>query len=119
MIRLAGEKSEVRVVNDEILTPTPTYSIALNTKELLSDNNFGLYHMTCEGECSWYEFAKVIFDTLKLATPLYPSSVDEFPSPVKRPFYSVLENSNLKKINKNKVPFWKDSLIDFLIENYT
>ncbi len=58
MIKLAKEKPEVRVVNDEILTPTPTYHIAKNTAALIKTDAFGLYHMSCEGECSWYEFAK-------------------------------------------------------------
>ena len=65
MIKLANEKPEVRVVDDEILTPTPTYHIAKNTAALIGTDAFGLYHMSCEGEVSWYEFAKVIWETLR------------------------------------------------------
>ncbi len=114
MLKLAKEKPEVRVVNDEILTPTPTYHIAKNTEELIGSGAFGLYHMSCEGEVSWYEFAKAIWDTLKLETPLFPASVKDFPLVVKRPFYSVLENQNLKKIGADKMPGWKEGLIEFL-----
>lgn len=114
MIKLAKEKPEVRVVNDEILTPTPTYHIAKNTAALIRKDAFGLYHMSCEGEVSWYEFAKVIWDTLQLKTPLYPASVKDFPLVVKRPFYSVLENRNLSKLGINEMPDWKDALIQFL-----
>jgi dTDP-4-dehydrorhamnose reductase len=83
-------------VNDEVLTPTSTYEIAKNTVSLIESNAYGLYHMSCEGECSWYEFAKVIWETLKLKTPLYPASVKDFPLAVKRPFYSVLENKKFE-----------------------
>lgn len=115
MLRLAKEKPEVRVVNDEVLTPTPTYWIAKNTAELIKTDAFGLYHMSCEGEVSWYEFAKTIWKTLELKTPLYPASVKDFPLVVKRPFYSVLENQNLKKIGINIMPGWKEALKEFLV----
>ena len=114
MIKLAKEKPEVRVVNDEILTPTPTYHIAKNTAALIGTDAFGLYHMSCEGEVSWYEFAKVIWETLELKTPLYPASVKDFPLVVKRPFYSVLENQNLKKIGIYEMPHWRKALVEFL-----
>lgn len=114
MLKLAKEKPEVRVVNDEVLTPTPTLEIAKSTAELIKKDVFGLYHMSCEGEVSWYEFAKTIWDTLKLETPLYPASVKDFPLVVKRPFYSVLENRNLKKAGIDIMPDWKEALIHFL-----
>ncbi|HUM47689.1 MAG TPA: dTDP-4-dehydrorhamnose reductase [Chitinophagales bacterium] len=118
MVKLSNEKPEVRVVKDEILTPTPTREIAKNTLSLIESEAYDLYHMTCEGEVSWYEFARTIFDTLQLKTPLFEASVKDFPLVVKRPFYSVLENHNLKKINLNQMPHWKDALINFLRENY-
>jgi dTDP-4-dehydrorhamnose reductase len=118
MIKLAKEKPEVRVVKDEILTPTPTHHIAKNTAALIRTDAFGLYHMSCEGEVSWYEFAKVIWETLQLKTPLYPASVKDFPLVVKRPFYSVLENKNLKMLGINEMPEWKDGLIRFLEGNF-
>jgi len=114
MIKLAREKSEVKVVDDEILTPTPTHYIAKNTEELIKTNSFGLFHMSCEGEVSWYEFAKVIWGTLKLQTPLYPAHVKDFPLEVRRPFYSVLENRNLTKLGINTMPHWKAALVNFL-----
>ena len=114
MLKLAKEKPEVRVVNDEVLTPTPTRAIAENSLSLIEKDAYGLYHMSCEGECSWYEFAKAIWDTMGLQTPLYSASVKDFPLVVKRPFYSVLENHNLKKIGINNMPHWKDALVQFL-----
>lgn len=114
MLKLAKEKPEVRVVNDEVLTPTPTSEIAENTLHLVGTDAYGLYHMTSEGSCSWYEFAKTIWEVLELKTPLHPTSVKEFMSPVKRPFYSVLENKHLNEINCNFMKDWKSSLIHFL-----
>jgi len=114
MLKLAKEKPEVRVVNDETLTPTPTYEIAKNTASLIKSDAFGLYHMSCEGECSWYEFAKVIWETLQLETPLHAASVSDFPLVVRRPFYSVLENKQLNQIRLNLMPDWKVALKDFL-----
>jgi dTDP-4-dehydrorhamnose reductase len=118
MIKLAKEKPEVRVVNDEILTPTPTYHIAKNTATLIKTDAFGLYHMSCEGEVSWYEFAKVIWKVLALKTPLYPASVNDLPSIVKRPIYSVLENRNLNKMGINKMLDWKNALVEFLEKSF-
>jgi dTDP-4-dehydrorhamnose reductase len=118
MLKLAKEKKEVRVVDDEILTPTPTSSIAKNTASLIAAEKFGLYHMTCEGEVSWYQFAKVIWETLGLKTPLYPASVKDFPLVVKRPFYSVLQNKNLEKLGMNQMPHWKDALVQFLKQEF-
>lgn len=117
MKKLAKEKPEVRVVNDEVLTPTPTRVIAEATALLIKQEAYGLYHMTCEGQCSWYEFARAIWDELNLQTPLYPASVNDFPVTVKRPFYSVLENASLKKLSQPNLPYWKDALVEFLRKN--
>lgn len=114
MIRLAKEKPEVRVVGDEILTPTPTADIALASVRLLKAGEPGLYHVTSEGECSWFEFAKVIFDTLRLTTPLREATVAQFPSPVKRPQYSVLENARMKRLGVSTLPHWREALVSFL-----
>jgi dTDP-4-dehydrorhamnose reductase len=114
MQKLAKEKPEVKVVNDEVLTPTPTKAIAENTLSLITNDAYGVYHMTCEGQCSWYEFAKAIWEILDLKTPLYPASVNDFPLVVKRPFYSVLENAQLKKIGLNQMPDWRAALSNFL-----
>lgn len=118
MIKASKEKPEVKVVNDEILTPTPTEEIAKKTIEIINKKLSGLFHLTCEGQCSWYEFAEVIFKTLKLTTPLSPTSVNDMQMIVKRPTYSVLENQRAKNLEISNLPFWKDSLIAFLNHNY-
>lgn len=115
MLRLAKEKPQVRVVTDEILTPTPTSEIARRTLLMVGAREYGLYHLTSEGMCSWFEFAKVIFETLRIRTPLSPASTSEFPSSVRRPMYSVLENARFNKLQPDSpMPHWKDSLVEFL-----
>lgn len=118
MLKLAGEKPEVRVVGDEILTPTPTEEIARNSLDLVDTEAYGIYHMTSEGACSWYEFASVIWSTLDLKTPLRRAKVSDFPQTVQRPTYSVLENAGLKSLGINRMSPWKDGLVRFLKANY-
>lgn len=117
MVRLAAEKPEVRVVDDEVLTPTPTRAIAEAIPALVASGARGIVHLTCEGECSWYEFAREIFATLKLATPLYRASVADFPGGPRRPAYSVLENGRLKEMGLAPMPGWRQGLRRFLEEH--
>ncbi len=114
MVKAATARPLVKVVDDEILTPTSTQEIARNTWELIQTEAYNLYHMTAQEAVSWYEFARVIFDELNLKTPLESCSASEFPSPVKRPFYSALENGNLKKQNLDLMSHWKSALVDYL-----
>ncbi len=116
MQKAARERDVVKVVRDEILTPTSVAEIAKNTFSLMQTDAYDLYHMTCKGQCSWYEFAKVIFRELKLSTPLESCLVSDFPMVVKRPTYSVLENDKLKKINLDMMAPWDEALITFLKE---
>ena len=114
MQKAANEREVVKVVNDEILTPTSVFEIAKNTDQLIETEGFGLYHMTCEGHCSWFDFAGVIFKELGLKTPLISCTSDEFPSEIKRPSYSVLENQKLDSVNLNLMTHWKDALKKYL-----
>jgi dTDP-4-dehydrorhamnose reductase len=118
MIKASKEKPEVKVVYDEILTPTPTKEIAKKTKEIVQKKITGLFHLTCEGQCSWYEFAEVIFSELKLSAPLSQISVKDMPMTVKRPTYSVLENKSAKEFGISIMPEWKEALISFLNQHY-
>ena len=114
MISLAEKLPQVRVVTDEVLTPTPTRAIAAKTVELLGTDAAGLMHLTCEGACSWNEFARQIWDTLEIATPLGEATVDDFPVPFERPTYSVLANTRLAATGLAPMPHWRAALADFL-----
>ena len=114
MIALADRLPEVRVVTDEVLTPTPTHAIAEKTVELLRTDATGLMHLTCEGSCSWHEFARQIFTSLEIETPLREATVAEFPTPFERPHYSVLANTRLAATGLAPMPHWRDALRGFL-----
>jgi len=110
MLALAGEGKDIRVVQDEVLTPTYTYYLALQVRDLVKTESYGLYHATNNGSCSWYEFAREIFKNADLQPNLQPVSAKDFPSPIKRPSYSVLDNAALRSLGIDEMPHWKDSL---------
>jgi dTDP-4-dehydrorhamnose reductase len=114
MLRLAGERPQLRVVDDEIVTPTPTAAIAEQLLRIAEEKAFGLFHATCHGQCSWYAFAACIFELAGVKTDLQKANPGEFPAKVARPSYSVLENSRLKTMNLDCMPDWEDGLKLFL-----
>jgi dTDP-4-dehydrorhamnose reductase len=114
MLKLASERDEVRVVNDEFISPTFTVDVARQIVVLSRSEQFGLYHATAEGSCSWHEFAKAIFDITKTKTNLQIASSSEFPAKVCRPKYSVLENHELKKRGLNSFRAWEAGLNSYL-----
>lgn len=114
MYKVAREKPEVRVVQDEVLTPTFNADLAAQIRVIALEAAPGLYHATNHGQCSWYEFARAIWELGGLATPLHPTSVKEFAAPVKRPFYSVLENAALKAQGLDRMRPWRDALADYM-----
>jgi dTDP-4-dehydrorhamnose reductase len=115
MLRLAGEKDEIRVVDDEILTPTFTEDISNQIVELLNgEPEYGLYHVTAEGACSWFEFAAEIFSITGTDIVLNPADPGEFAGNVQRPKHCVLENKRLKDQNLNVMSHWKEGLKKYL-----
>lgn len=120
MMKLSQERPEVRVVDDEILTPTFTEDIAAQIVKLAHTGTaeYGLYHCTAEGWCSWYEFAKEIFALAKSKVILNKATPGEFAVKVNRPKYSVLENGFLKEQHLNIMPPWQDGLKRYLKIKY-
>lgn len=116
MLRLSKEQKEIKVVSDEILTPTYTLDLANQINELIKTDSHGIFHITNEGSCSWYEFAKEIFEFLDIKVNLKEIKQSEFTSEVKRPRYSVLENNELKSLGINRMKHWKDALHSYLLE---
>lgn len=117
MLKLAKERSEVRVVNDEFVTPTPTSELAHQIVMLSRCDSYGLYHATSEGSCSWYEFAREIFMLTNTQICLSPANPNEFPAKVSRPRYSVLENHGLKARGMNVFRPWQEGLRTYLNES--
>jgi dTDP-4-dehydrorhamnose reductase len=114
MLELAKERAEIRVVDDEVLSPTFTEDIASQIVALSKIDQYGLYHMTAQGSCSWYAFAAKLFEFTKTKVKLSIASPGEFLNKVPRPKYSVLENNRLKALSLDIMPNWEDGLCNYL-----
>ena len=115
MLALAEQKDEIRVVCDEVLTPTFTEDLAEQIRVLIeSEPPPGIYHATNAGECSWYEFAKKIFELSGKSVRLEKTTAAEWKSPARRPAYSVLGHVGLEREAIDVMPHWKDALARYL-----
>ena len=110
---LAGEA--VRVVEDQVLTPTYTVDLAKAVRQLIQTGQSGLYHLSSEGQCSWYEFTHYIFECAGVKASLTPCKTGDFPSPVRRPSYSVLSKTKLRRLGLS-IPSWQDAVARYLQE---
>jgi len=116
MIAKAKRLEPIRVVNDQVVTPTYTVDLAHQIALILSSTHHGLYHVTSEGCCTWYEFAKAIFEISGIDADLSPTSSELYKTPAIRPRYSVLENARLKRMGLNEMRHWRDALAAYLEE---
>lgn len=111
MLNLTATKPQLKVVFDQCGTPTYAYDLAVAITEILKKPVNGIYHYSNEGVCSWYDFTKMIAEySGQTGCDIQPCHSDEFPSPVKRPAYSVLDKTKIKETFGVKVPYWTDSL---------
>lgn len=111
MLRLAGERDALNVVYDQVGSPTYATDLARALMTVLNNGVHGLsiYHFSNEGAISWYDFAKAIFEESGDKISVSPIESDKYPSPTKRPAYSVLSKEKIKEVGVT-VPYWKDSL---------
>ncbi|PIV92784.1 MAG: dTDP-4-dehydrorhamnose reductase [Flavobacteriaceae bacterium CG17_big_fil_post_rev_8_21_14_2_50_33_15] len=112
MLRLAKERDEISVVDDQIGTPTYAGDLAGVILEIIAfdKDNYGIYHYSNEGTVSWFDFAKAIFEVSKLSTKVLPIKTKSYPTPAKRPKYSALDKTKIKDFLKKDIVFWRDSL---------
>ena len=116
MLKLAETNTELSVVNDQFGTPTSTVDLAEAIINLITTEHYGVYHGTCEGQCSWYDFAKKIFEIKNIDIKVNPVTSEEFKRVASRPSYSVLDNFMLKLIGLNSFRHWEESLEEYLKE---
>jgi len=116
MLKLAREKDKVRVVSDQIISPTYTLDLAKKIYQLLQTEHFGTYHITNNGKCSWYEFAKKVFELTNTKVVLEKTTAAEFKAKAKRPAYSVLDNSNLRRLGMDDLQTLDQALVAYLKE---
>ena len=118
MLMASAGRPEVAVVDDELITPTATVDVAQQLACLMSLSlPPGIYHATAQGHCSWLEFARDIFTSLHLTTPLRAAQPSEFPLKTPRPQMSVLDNAALAAAGADIMPQWRDALRIFLARN--
>jgi dTDP-4-dehydrorhamnose reductase len=115
MLNLTATKPQLKVVFDQVGTPTYAYDLAAAIYKIVNERKFegndGIYHYSNEGVCSWYDFTKMIAEYAgNTSCDIQACHSDEFPSPVKRPAYSVLDKTKIKQVFGVKVPYWTDSL---------
>lgn len=125
MLNLTATKPQLKVVFDQVGTPTYAYDLAKAINTILEDYQLtinsthstlhypksGVYHFSNEGVCSWFDFTKMIAEIAgNMGCDVQPCHSDEFPSPVKRPSYSVLDKTKVKETFGIKIPYWTDSL---------
>jgi len=114
MIKLSETNKTIKVVNDQNGTPTSTVDLARVIIGLVENKNYGLFHATCKGECTWYDLAKETFRLKGIDVEVIPCTTNEFPRPAKRPKYSVLRNYMLEITTGDITRHWKESLADYL-----
>ena len=119
MLKKAAERAPIRVVHDQVATPTFTGDLAETVSKIIRPETggraeaSGIYHITHEGQCSWYEFARKIFEIEQLDVDLKPVTTPEIFSPVQRPAYSVLSKQKLNRLGLS-MPRWEDGLARYL-----
>lgn len=114
MLKLADANKELNVVNDQFGSPTSTVDLAKAIIALINTEHYGVYHGTCEGQCSWYDFAKKIFELKNIDIKVNPVTSEEFKRPAPRPAYSVLDNFMFKLVGLNSFRNWEESLKEYL-----
>ncbi len=117
MQKLGSERESLNVIFDQIGTPTYAGDLAdaiLQITVVEKRNEYGIYHFSNEGVASWYDFAKAIFEQSGIICQVNPIETYQYPTPAKRPHYSVLNKAKFKETFNLKIPYWKDSLKEML-----
>ena len=114
MLKLSETNKEINVVNDQFGSPTSTVDLAKAIIELIHTEHYGTYHGTCEGKCSWYDFAQKIFEIRNIDIKVNPVTSEEYKRTAPRPTYSVLDNFMFKLVGLNSFRNWEDSLREYL-----
>ncbi|MBS3166635.1 dTDP-4-dehydrorhamnose reductase [Candidatus Woesearchaeota archaeon] len=121
ILKLASEKDELKIVNDQTGCPTYTKDVINAVDEAIKQNKnkFGIYHLNNSDSCSWFEFANEILDIKGIEKKLIPIKTEEYPLPAKRPKYSVMSNFKFQSTFKYGIRSWHNALKDFLTNDLT
>ena len=113
MLRLANHHEEIKVVNDQTGNPTSAMEVARVIEKLIETEDYGIYNATCEGQCTWYEFAQRIFERAEQDVKLSPCTSAQYVTRAKRPKYSVLDNKKLREKFGYKMKHWEEALEEY------
>ncbi len=114
MLRLSENNDKVRVVGDQVGSPTSARELAAAIAQLIFTENYGIFHATCEGSCSWAQFAEEIFKKAGKKTVVETITTEEFGAKAPRPAYSILENYMLKLTTDYRFADWHDALDEYM-----
>ncbi len=114
MLKLAAQKKPIRVVADQIVTPTSTADLAERLLPLIESGRYGLYHMTSTGQCSWYEFAAEVFRLANTEVDLQATESKSFGAKARRPAYSVLDNCRMRAAGIAEFRPWQEALAEYM-----
>ena len=116
MVGLGETKEEIKVIFDQVGTPTWAHDLANAIFTIINADKWvgGIYHFSNEGACSWYDFAKEIMDLYNLKCKVIPVHSSEFETKAERPHYSVLDKTKIKQTYGIEIPHWKDSLKNYM-----
>ena len=116
MLRLGKEKDSLNIVSDQLGSPTYTYDLSKFIVDMIQTDNYGIYHATNEGVCSWFEFAQKIFEYSNINIKLNPITTEQYPTKAKRPKNSTMSKNSLKDNGFDLLPTWEDALKRYLKE---
>lgn len=116
MLELSKNQTVIKVVSDQKATPTSAKELSRAIHYLINTENYGLFHATCEGECSWDDFAREIFKLSNIKANVVSISSREYPSKTNRPSYSVLENYMFRLTSDYRFKSWQNALKEYLFE---
>ena len=117
MLRLGTEKEKLRIISDQVGAPTYAKDLVeaiLKILPKIENTDVEVYHYSNQGVCSWYDFAKAIFEIKTIPINIIPIKTSQYPTPAKRPFYSVLSKNKIKEKYGLDIPYWRDSLMNCL-----
>ena len=116
MLRLAKEGKDIKVVSDQYGSPTSALELARVVIYLMETECYGVYHASCEGKTSWYEFALKIFEEAGVEVSVEPIPTSQYPTPARRPMYSVLDNKALRDCHNYYMKEWKEAFSEFMAD---
>lgn len=114
MLKLGKERESLQVVNDQWGSPTYTCDLSLFLEELISTEKYGIYHASNSGICTWFEFAKAIFEEARMPVIVEPCTTEQFPRPAPRPRFSAMEPMAIRLNGFTPIRNWREALRDYL-----